>query len=71
MHCKKNFKVARDTGNNLLLQVKANQPTVFEAVRAQAGSSTPSDTTVSRDKGRSRQEDRSWNASGWRYANRA
>jgi hypothetical protein len=42
----------------LLVQVKANQPTVFEAVRAQAESTPPSDTAVSRNKGRSRQEDR-------------
>ena len=31
---------------------------MFEAIRAQAKSNAPSDTAVSRDKGRSRQEDR-------------
>lgn len=42
----------------MLVQVKANQPTVFEAVRAKAANTAPSDTAMSRDVGRSRQEDR-------------
>lgn len=55
---KKTFEIARDTGNHLLVQVKANQANLFEAVRAVAANDAPSDTAFSRNKGRSRQEDR-------------
>lgn len=55
---KKTFEIARDTGNHLLVQVKANQATLFDAIRAVADNGAPSDTAFSRNKGRSRQEDR-------------
>lgn len=54
---KKTFEIARDTGNHLLVQVKANQANLLDAVRAIADS-PPSSAAASRNKGRSRQEDR-------------
>lgn len=41
-----------------MVQVKANQANLFEAVQAVAANDTPSDTAFSRNKGRARQEDR-------------
>ena len=42
----------------MLVQVKANQPSLFEIVSATAGKDAPTDTATSRDTVRSRQEDR-------------
>jgi predicted transposase YbfD/YdcC len=55
---KKTFEVARDTGNDVLVQLKANQSKLFDAVCTVADSTNPADTAVSRDNGRSRAEDR-------------
>ena len=41
-----------------MVQVKANQPSLFEIVSATAGKDAPTDTATSRDTVRSRQEDR-------------
>ncbi len=58
MHCQKTIKTARDTGNHLLVQVKANQSNLFRTSCAIADNTAPADTAFSRDTGRSRQEDR-------------
>ena len=55
---KKTFECARDTGNHLLVQLKANQARLFESVRITTADSTPADIDFSRNTGRSRQEDR-------------
>lgn len=55
---KKTFEIARDTGNHLLVQLKANQSSLFEAVCAIADDAIPADSAFSRNTGRSRQEDR-------------
>lgn len=56
---KKTFEIARDTGNHLLVQLKANQAKLFDAVGAIANSTDAAETAFTRNTGRSRQEDRS------------
>ncbi len=55
---KKTFEIARDTGNHVLVQLKANQAKLFDAVCTVADNAHPVDTAVSRNNGRSRAEDR-------------
>ncbi len=55
---KKTFEIARDTGNHLLVQLKANQAKLFDAVSAIADSAGTAETAFMRNAGRSRQEDR-------------
>lgn len=55
---KKTFEVVHETGNYLLVQLKANQSNLLETARTIAADNLPSDTAFSRTKGRSRQEDR-------------
>lgn len=55
---KKTFEMARDTANDVLVQLKANQSKLFDIVCTVADSTNPADTAVSRDNGRSRAEDR-------------
>jgi hypothetical protein len=55
---KKTFGIARDTGNHLLVQLKANQAKLFDAVCIIANSVDPAETAFARNTGRSRQEDR-------------
>ena len=55
---KKTFEIARDTGNHLLVQLKANQAKLFEAAGIIADNAIQADTAFSRNNGRSRQEDR-------------
>ena len=55
---KKTFEIANDTGNHRLVQLKANQAKLFDAVSAIADSAATTDTAFTRNTGRSRQEDR-------------
>ena len=55
---KKTFEIARDTGNHLLVQLKANQAKLFDAVSAITDSAGTAETAFMRNAGRSRQEDR-------------
>jgi predicted transposase YbfD/YdcC len=55
---KKTFEIARDTGNHLLVQLKANQAKLFDAVCIIGNSAGPAETAFARNTGRSRQEDR-------------
>ena len=55
---KKTFKIANDTGNHLLVQLKANQAKLFDVVCIIANSAGPAETAFARNTGRSRQEDR-------------
>ena len=50
--------MALATANHLLVQLKDNQANLSRAVRAIIARSTPADTAVSRNQGRSRLEDR-------------
>ena len=59
MHCQTTFGTARNTGNHILIQLKANQSKLFDAVCTVADTTNPADTAVSHDRGRSRAEDRS------------
>ena len=55
---KKTFEIARDTDNHLLVQLKENQPNLLDTVCTITDDGIPADTAFSRNKGRSRQEDR-------------
>jgi predicted transposase YbfD/YdcC len=56
---KKTFEVARDTGNALLAQVKANQPTLLATLEVLAATQAPTDNFRSVDpKGHGRHETR-------------
>ena len=55
---KKTFETARDTGNHLLVQLKANQARLFDVACAIADNAGPAETAFARNTGRSRQEDR-------------
>ena len=55
---KKTFEIACDTGNHVLVQLKANQSKLFDAVCTVTENASPTDTALSRDNGRSRAEDR-------------
>jgi predicted transposase YbfD/YdcC len=55
---KKTFEIARDTGNHLLVQLKANQANLFDTVSTIADSIGAAETVLTRNTGRSRQEDR-------------
>lgn len=55
---KKTFEIARDTGNHLLVQLKANQAKLFDAVRVIADNAGAAESAFARNTGRSRQEDR-------------
>jgi predicted transposase YbfD/YdcC len=55
---KKTFETARDTGNHLLVQLKANQAKLFDAVCVIADNAGPAESAFARNTGRSRQEDR-------------
>ena len=55
---KKTFEIANDTGNHLLVQLKANQAKLFDVVCIIANSSSPAETAFARNTGHSRQEDR-------------
>ena len=58
MHCQKTFGIVRETGNHLLVQLKAKQFSLFDAIRDIAANGPPPDTAASRNNGRSRQEGR-------------
>jgi predicted transposase YbfD/YdcC len=55
---KKTFEIARDTANHLLVQLKANQAKLFDAVCVIADNAGAVETAFARNTGRSRQEDR-------------
>ena len=55
---KKTFEIARDTGNHLLVQLKANQSNLFDAVCNITATIPPVETSSSRNNGRSRAEHR-------------
>jgi hypothetical protein len=55
---KQTFTAALATGSHLLVQLKENQANLSDAVRAITARRAPADTAVSRNKGRSRQGDR-------------
>jgi len=52
------FETARDTGNHLLVQLKANQAKLFDVVCVIADNTGPAESAFARNTGRSRQEDR-------------
>src|ERR1035437_5948884 len=52
------FETARDTGNHLLVQLKANQAKLFDVVRVIDDNAGAAETAFARNTGRSRQEDR-------------
>lgn len=54
---KKTFEAAHGTGNHPRARLKANQATLFNAVRGLAAHNTPADAAFSRAIGRCRQED--------------
>jgi predicted transposase YbfD/YdcC len=55
---KKTFEVARATGNDLIVQVKDNQPTLLHGLEDIAATTAPVAVDTSRTLGRNRQEDR-------------
>ena len=55
---KKTFEIACATDNHLLVQLKANQAKLFDAVSAIADNAGTAETALMRNAGRSRQEDR-------------
>jgi predicted transposase YbfD/YdcC len=55
---KKTFEIARETGNELIVQVKGNQPGLLQHCEDAAATSAPIATAASRDLARNRQEDR-------------
>jgi hypothetical protein len=55
---KKTFEVARETGNELIVQVKNNQPGLLRRLEHIAATTAPIAVHDSRDLGRNRQEDR-------------
>jgi hypothetical protein len=46
------FEIARETGNHLLVQLKANQAKLFDAVCVIADTTTPDDTAIAHNTGR-------------------
>lgn len=59
MHCqKKTFEVAKNTGNDLLVQVKENQPKLHDLLQDLTKQQPPIDQSFSRDKGRNRVDER-------------
>ena len=58
MHCQKTFKIARETGNDLIVQVKDNQPSLLRRLEDIAAKTAPVAIDDSRNLARSRQEDR-------------
>ena len=55
---KKTFEIARDTGNDLIVQVKDNQPNLLRRLEDIAATTAPVAIDDSRNLARSRQEDR-------------
>ena len=56
---KKTFEIARETGNSLVVQVKANQQALHEAIEAICATGTPADSAETVDSNRhGRQEHR-------------
>ena len=55
---KKHFEVAKQAGIALIIQVKANQPTLLQTITAIADTAKPLNTYKSHDKGRNRYENR-------------
>lgn len=55
---KKTFQVARETGNDIIVQVKANQPTLLHDLEHIVATSDPAAVHDSRDRARNRREDR-------------
>jgi predicted transposase YbfD/YdcC len=55
---KKTFEVARATGNDLIVQVKDNQPTLLHRCEDIVATTPPVATDTTRTLGRNRQEDR-------------
>ena len=60
MQCtvKKTFEIARQTGNDLIVQVKGNQKFLLHSLEVLAATTVPIDIDDSRGLGRNRQEDR-------------
>ena len=60
MRCtvKKTFQIARDTGNDLIVQVKANQPNLLQGLERIVATSTAVAVHDSCDRARNRREDR-------------
>ena len=56
---KKTFEIARDTGNDLIVQVKDNQPNLLRRLENIAATTAPIAIDDSRNLARNRQEDRS------------
>ncbi len=55
---KKTFEIARETGNELIVQVKANQPGLLQRCEHIAATAAPIAVDDSRNLARNRQEDR-------------
>ena len=55
---KKTFEAARQTGSHLLVQLKKNQPDLFERILTMTQATTPIDEVQTRDRARNRREDR-------------
>lgn len=53
---KKTFHAARDSGTELIAQVKGNQPILFDEVRTLCETATPKDRVETKDRHRGRQE---------------
>jgi len=55
---KKTFEIARETGNDLIVQVKNNQPGLLRRLKGIAATTAPVEVDDSRNLARNRQEDR-------------
>ena len=55
---KKTLQIARDTGNDIIVQVKDNQPGLLRRLEELAAITSPVAACDSRNLGRNRQEDR-------------
>src|SRR3954453_12259493 len=55
---KKTFEIAKATGNDLIVQVKENQPNLQHHLESLAATARPLETDPRRNRARNRQEDR-------------
>jgi predicted transposase YbfD/YdcC len=59
MHCQNTFEIARDSRNDLIIQVKDNQPSLLRRLEDIAATTAPVAIDDSRNLARNRQKDRS------------
>ena len=57
-HCQKTLQIARETGNDVIVQVKANQPSLLRGLEQIVATRTAVAVHDSRDRARNRREDR-------------